>query len=605
MAIANDRAFRVDGTLDIECADWDRFVLGAIYPHPRVFYDLDELIDTLVMRRGTYWAHAGGVYDFLAIIERLRRRGVTCRIDTAQHRISRVQFAGVTLRDSYALLPFPLDELVPMLGRSAASLPWACECGRSCGGYCKISEKARDGDPDLEDYCVADCRDLYEVLACVQTHAREHGLQLRGTIGSTAYASAKHALELPDANLPWEIWRRVKAADKGARIAVVRPRARGPGVEWDIVNAYPGALARAELPIGRHRELGGARAKAALARQRPGIYTARVRVPESLFPPLPWRIYGRTAYPFGEFAGVWPLPELQAAIDRGTEILDVSHAVIWEATAPIFAGLMSDWFAIRRAVGKDTPLGHWTSRVMKALTGKLAEQPDRERVVVNPEVEKIKWCPGTGRCRKGCTRRCGAYEQLDLFGAIWSAPYWKLPGNAHAHWSAYLRALVRVQWLEGAERYAPGELCYGDTDSLWVTETQSTPVPVGELLGQWELKRSWADLEILAPKSYAYREGSSGKLIYRGAPGISDEDWRRGHAVLDRGVMTLRQAVKGIDGLFKKRAPRHVAISGSQAEQVWYGDRKLDPDVGITYPCSAEDHRDRFKTGSPSQVETS
>lgn len=588
--------FRCDGTFDIECADWDRFRLGVVYS-PRdsvVSYEPDGFVDALLRRTGTYWAHAGGIYDLLLVSESLRRRGIKFHADLSQHRVTRLVVGSLTLRDSYALLPFPLDELSAMTDERAPTLPWACECGRDCGGYCRIPARCNTPyDPELEDYCRSDCRVLYKVIRRLEEHADEHGIDLRGTIGGTAWATAQKELDLPKADLPFEVWRRVRASDKGGRLAITKPRAAGPGVHFDIVNAYPGALARASVPVGRVRQLGDARARAALIRDRPGVYTVTVRVPEGAFTPaLPWRFGGRVAYPTGEFSGTWTHPELIEAICRGAEITKVHHAVIWEARSGLFADLMRRWYGIRRAVGRSTPLGAWQSRLAKALTGKFAEQPERERIICHPDT--IKVCLRKGRCRSVCTGRCGRYDQLDILGYVWASPYFKLAESGHAHWSAYLRALTRIQWLEAAERYKPGELCYGDTDSLWVTGN-TTPFPIGDELGSWEAKHTWTDLEIKAPKAYRFVDGE-GREITRGAPGLSVEDWRRGKAVIDRGVMTFRQAVGSSGSLFRRRH-RQWTLPGHDRDTQWFGDRKLDPSTGITYPVSAREYRDHVKAG--------
>jgi hypothetical protein len=582
--------FRCDGTLDIECASWDRFVVGCIYEPSSSFtsHDPDDYIDNLIARKGHYWAHAGGVYDLLFVAERLRARGIRYHADLSQHRVTRLVVGGLTLRDSYSLMPFPLEEVAVIAGLKAPELPWSCICRRDCGGYCRIAQKAAEGDPDLEAYCMEDCRVLYRSLHALAAHALAHGIDLRGTLGSTAWATAKRELELPDADMPWELWRRIRRSDKGGRLLIGRPVARGPGAHFDIVNAYPGALAHASIPIGRAREVGERRARALLRMDKPGIYTATVTVPDNSFvPPLPWRHGGRVHYPTGSFSGSWPLPELLAAIARGTRVDAVHSAIVWDAEAHLFGELMARWYAIRRKVGKDTPLGAWQSRLAKALTGKFAELPHRERITVHPKTIKI--CPRTGRCRNGCSKRCGAMDQLDLFGMVWAAPYFKLAPSGHSHWSAYLRAHTRIQWLEAAERYRPGELCYGDTDSLWSTGN-TTPQPISDMLGAWEMKHAWTELEIRAPKIYRFTDGE-GRRIFRGAPGMTEADWRRGKGIADRGVMTFRQAAHGAKGQLFRRRSRHWSIPSRESRPLWYGDRKLDPLSGITYPPTSDEIR--------------
>lgn len=586
--------FRCDGTFDLECASWDRFVVGCVYAKPEnggafCSNDADNFVDELLTRRGHYYAHAGGIYDLLFVAERLRARGIRYHADLAQHRVTRLVVGGLTLRDSYSLVPFGLEEVAQISGNVAPTLPWPCTCRRSCGGYCRITERARQGAPELEAYCMEDCRVLYESLLALRQHAIDNGIDLRGTLGSTAWATAKAMLDLPDADLSWDVWRAIRAADKGGRLGIFKPREKGPGAHFDIVNAYPGALAHMTIPIGRHRRLGARHAQGALVRDQPGVYHCTVTIPDDRYvPPLPWRHGGAVRYPTGTVTGTWPLPELLAGIARGVTVDKVHSGVMWEGESNLFGELMADWYRVRKKVGKDTPLGAWQSRLAKALTGKFAEQPGRERIAVHPK--SIRICQRKKGCRKGCNSRCGAHRQMDLWGHVWAAPYWKLSPSGHAHWSAYLRAATRVQWLEAAERYSPGQLCYGDTDSIWVANTRTTPVPVADLLGAWEMKHAWQKLEVRGPKVYRFVDGE-GVKHFRGAPGMTEADWRRGRGIVDRGVLTFLQSVHTSSGDLFRRRVRSWSIPGRDHSPIWYGDRKLDAMTGITYPVDARELR--------------
>jgi hypothetical protein len=588
-------SFKLSGTLDIETAGWSEFCLAAIYDghRPKIFYSGDEMIDELRRRGGVYWAHAGGVFDLLYVLERARARGIACQVDRSQHRVTRIVMGRLTLRDSYSLWPVPLDEICGALGRPVPKLPWRCTCGKKCGGFCRIGEKAKQGDPDLEDYCKADAIALYDGLDLLHEFATASKIRLAGTLGQTAWKNAQDDLGVPPSPLStepggWNLWRHARKADKGGRLAVIRPRMKGPGALHDICNAYPGQLAKAHLPVGNVREIGERPAQNALRNMVPGMYTLTVKVPEDTFlPPLPWSRGGALTFPTGTFGGTWTLPEIGAALDRNVEILKIHGGLIWEATAPIFAPLIERWYEIRRKVGRKTPLGQWIGRLAKALTGKFAERPERERVTFHPEA--IKVCTGTGHCSGGCSGRCGAYKQLDLFGHVWGIPYQRLSDCAYPQWSAYLRAMTRVQWLSQAERMGKG-LCFGNTDSLW-HDSRDTPEPLGDGLGQWEFQHSVYDLEVRSPTIYAFRRTAKGPLEIRGIPGITEEDWRRGGGKIDRGIVTFGNAVRTTKGLFQKRTRRWTLPEG---DREMYLDRRMGPG-GITYPLDAQELRELAK----------
>lgn len=584
---------KIAGTFDIECAEWDQFSVGCTYEDEgqhRVWYNGREMIDYMRSRGGVWWGHAAGIYDTIWVARDLTQRGISYQADESDHRITRLVCGSLQLRDSFALWPAPLDDLAGALGVEVPSLPWACVCGHDCGGYCQIGSRANEGDPDLEAYVTADCRVLYHALHYLQATAREHGIELRGTLASTAWQTAKASLVLPDAELPWRTWRHLRAADKGGRLAIVRIGAEGPGNHWDMINAYPSALAEMTLPCGAHREVGAKEAHAAYVNERPGVYTARVTVPEDSFlPPLPWRHGGRILYPTGTFDGTWARIELEAAEARGITIDEIHSAVVFEDELPIFETLMRQWYAIRRAVGRHSPIGQVFSRMAKSLTGKFTEDPCRARIMANPQ--KIKLCPRTGSCRERCSKRCGRYEQLDLWGAIWSAPYWHMGESAHVQWSVYLRAHTRLRWLQQAERFGTA-LVYGNTDSLW-TLGRKRPTPIGDELGHWELKNTWANWTCRAPNVYRFDDAHKGaQIVAAGTHSkISDADWSRGGGILTAGVESFRQGARNTAGLFKRKH-RRWTLPDHSSDGV-YGDRKLDAVSGITYPMDAKEHRER------------
>ena len=586
------REFPLDGTIDFETADWDRFVLGCVDDGvvPRIFYDVDELIDHVRTRGGTYWAHGGGVFDFLLVLERCRVRGIPCQVDRSQHRVSRIVMGRATLRDSYGLWPVPLDEIAGAIGEPVPSLPWACTCRSACGGYCEIARRnpppldgcSVDRDIELEIYCKADCRVLYNGLAALDRFATKHKIGLYGTMGQTAWKAAQRELGVPDSDITWALWRHVRKADRGGRGAIIRPREAGPGTHHDICNAYPAQLAKAHLPVGEARELGPRSARVALEHCEPGIYTCTVAVADDQFlPPLPWMIDGQMAFPTGQFTGTWTLPELAAAFVRGVDLIAVESAVCWEATAPIFEPLVRRWYDIRRAAGRKSPFGKWVGRLAKTATGKFAERPERSRVVFHPATIEI--CARSGKCATGCTGRCGAYEQLDFDGDIWSVPYAKMSPSAYPQWSAYLRAMTRIQWLEQAERYGT-DLVMGNTDSLW-TRGRMAPEPLGDDLGQWEFQVAWRDLDVRSLGNYAYTNAATGERVVVGIPGITPRDWERGHGTIERGIVTFGKAVQTTKGLFTKRA-RTWSLPSSCRQ--WYGDRKMG-NGGVTYAVTADE----------------
>ncbi len=587
---------KIDGTIDIEAASWDKFAVAAVYDartqKTEVFRTIGALVDRLLVRRGmTYWAHAGGSYDFLAVAEEMRRRVIPCQVDLAGPRVSRLIGGGIVLRDSWPLIPLPLAQACALAGEYAPVLQLPCRCGRACGGYCEI----RPSDPRkaVADYCAADARVLYRVLASLRTYADELGLSLRGTLGGTAWATARDTLKLPETDLPPVMWRRVRDAYYGGRVTICRPRATGPGSHWDISSAYPAALASTSVPIGKWSTYTARDARRCFDNRRPGIYSATVTVPEIYLPPLPTRIGPRICYPIGTFTGDWTHNELQCALARGVTIDSVSWALVWESEAVIFGDLIDKWFRVRARVGKKTPLGEWLRLLPNSLVGKLAEGPDRRSAKMFPN--EIRYCRGKRPCSpKLCTGACGAMEQLDMWGQVWGVPFYRPAPSAHVQWAAYVTAATRERWLHGAESQGL-DLVYGDTDSLWTT-SRVAPSPHGAGLGRWEYKHAWFDWECAAPRAYRYAHQDGARVTKAAGATLKDGDWDRGKATTSRGVLTFVEAAKQSRGLFVRRAQTWTLPKRGR-ESGWYGDRLLDVEERLTLPVvygaqeSSAEHR--------------
>jgi DNA polymerase type B, organellar and viral len=601
MKVRKRASIRVDGIWDIECAQWDRFVIGVTYHvasgEMRRHISITSLVDTMLGYGGTWWAHNGGAYDILAVAEELRSRGLSMAFSMSGSRVSRGVGSGLTLCDSYSLIPMGLERVGDIGGVQAPRLDWPCSCGRSCGGYCSIvvgmsGAKLRQ----LGDYCTADTECLAAALNRLREHASDHDYDLRGTIGGAAWSTARRWLDLPDQPLASPSWRRVRMAYYGGRVSVFRARATS-GRHWDMSSAYPSSLSTAVLPIGEMTEHGAREARALLRRGNPGIYSATVTVPPSHVPPLPWGDGETLSYPVGRVSGTWVLPELEAAIERGAVVDDVAWCVVWSDEAPVFGDVMREWVETRISVGKRTALGDWQRMFCNSLTGKLAESPERTFVSLHPK--DVKLCTARSPCTLD-TCRCGSYRQLDMWGELYSVPFYRLAPSSYVQWGAYVTALTRIAWLRGAETQG-ADLVYGDTDSLWTTG-DAVPGDVGDELGRWAMKPSWADWECEAPKTYSFIDGSTGECTVRAAGArVSFRQWREGSAHQDRGVLSLVSAATGLgergNGLFR-RAEQKWTLPRRGHHTGWYGDRKLDTYTGLTHAVTCEEIKQRNASGT-------
>lgn len=572
----------------MECAGWTHpIVIVTLHRTDgvAVHRTVADAVRRMMALKGRWWSHNGGKYDTLAAIEFMRASGIERLINVSQGRVTRTTGDGLTLSDSYALVPLGLDAAAELGGVEAPSLGWECKCGWSCGGYCRIPRRPTAAQlAQLTAYCVADCEALMAMLLSLMEWSEEHDLDLRGTIGGSAWSTIQRQLELPDADHEPSMERRLREAYYGGRVGVYRTSATELR-QWDMTMAYPSALAQ-PVPTGQAHELGRRDAERALSAGKPGIYAATVVVPESRLPPLPWRYHRRLYYPSGPVSGVWTLPELEAALADGVRIERVRWAVVWPREERIFGPMMRRLAKWRRQAGKDAPLGKWLRAFANALIGKFAERPDRRSVRLHPPRGDVKWCLGRSPCTlTHCTGVCGAWAQLDDWGELWGVPYYRQAPSAHVQWGAYATARTRVAWRREAERQG-SDLLYGDTDSIW-TAGHIAPMRIGAGLDQWELKDTWTDWQAVGLKQYKGTSARESREVLRTAGArLLPADWQAGEAVQDRGVASLLSAARAGKGYFARRAEKWTLPTAGE----WVGDR-LSGDDGATIAPTVEDIR--------------
>jgi len=519
----------VDAVWDIECAEWDRFAVGAIWTRDsgtqvcRNERDLADSILSLPMG-SVVWAHAGGRYDVLWLLDWCRRNG---DIPAAQIRLSGSSIAslaikrGPTLRDSCRLIPMSLKQACTMFdGTRKEVLDLPCICGRECGGYCSIRLDMKGKNRRrVEDYLVADVEALRDTLVNLGQYAEQSNLLLGGTVASTAWATAKERCDLDDADWDLHAYNLARAGYYGGRTEVAQLSADHV-YRWDRASAYPAALKKL-VPCGVLRILDPRSARAAYRKGKPGIYHATITVPDQLAPPLPMRHGARLTYPVGVINGAWSRDEILHAEECGAKIVALVGGVIWSDEKPLLRPHVEHCFALRKAATSKS-LKTWLKFVANSLTGAFAQDPEQDVVALGDYADNP------------------AYEQVGRYDWIWRKRIFHVSGRAHVHWAATLTADARVE-LHRQIDHAGESWCYSDTDS--VISTRKLTRNIGTNLGEWQLEGEAHDYRAIAPKVYTYVD-DQGERFAR-AKGIPDavREWDRiasGKTVaLDRGVKSL------------------------------------------------------------------
>lgn len=624
------RSISLDGYFDIETEHWDQFVVGGFFDG-NSFNSFDwkkenQLADRILSTEGSIWAHNGGKYDTLWLLDRfISRYTKAAKVFLAGQRIVCLQIGKCEIRDSAALIPIKLEKAAQIGGHKKLStgLPCICKAWDSdrqayieCGGYCSISRKMKKADLEkLKRYLKGDCIAGWDMLKALIAYGESHDLDLCTTIGASAWATARRWADLPAAR--WALrgagettaYHFAAKGYFGGRTQVFKPRSKA-GHHCDVNSAYVHALRTINLPCGQAKFVDSKQAIKAFESGKEGIFHARVTVYDQHIPPLPFRGRNRIYYPLGPIDGYWAANELRYALSHGTRIKSIERAIIWSDSKNLFRSFCEEIWSQRHTAdqGGFQALREWLKFFGNSLTGKLAQNPQVETIEIYPE--EVDFCPadfdcqgincpqygGEQCCPHGCAGTCERHTPLDKDQKIWSKLEWQMPACGHVHWAAYLTAHQRTwlhsQLIDGGKNDA----VYCDTDSCF-SEYQRTKA-IGGDLGEWGYEGRYRDFYSIAPKTYSYiddgggkskSDPSSNKRVAK-AKGIfkPEENWGkivRGEDITqDRGVMSFKSVVSE-DRLFRRKEIIRRVKEPSRCERcgdIHVGDRILRGD--LTYP---------------------
>lgn len=555
----------VDAVWDIECANWDEFLCGALWTRKegtRVTRDPSQLA-RWIMELPTdaqTWAHSGGKYDVLWWIEQqMRDHG---RLPDASVYLSGGSASGVRvqhgpwLRDSARLIPMSLAKASTWINNAKTTLSLPCFCDEQCGGYCSLaSDMPESYWTQTIDYLIRDVQALRDLLFALFEFGEQNQIEIRGTIGGSAWATAQAWCGVPDASLPWDTYSATRQGYYGGRVEVARTTA--PNIyRYDRRGAYLASLLE-PLPTGKYRSIDKPKpAMIAFRRDNPGVYHCHVFVPESMAPPLPVRTGDRLAYPWGILTGQWTSVELQHAIDCGAKIIKMESAVVWQTQKPVLARYAKRIGELRdiadSAHGAGKAASTWLKFLGNSLTGKLGQDPDWPTIKLGDYADDPR------------------YECVGASPWVWSRTVLKMADCAYPQWAAFLTARARVD-LHMQIMHAGDAWCYSDTDSVICTSPLARNI--GDGLGQWQFEGVGTDWRALAPKVYAYDTAGAQVRHAKGVPGAEkDAVWQRyadGKTVTnERGVLPLMTAARGNKFFARRKTTRTM-----RPRATWIGAR--------------------------------
>jgi hypothetical protein len=425
--------------------------------------------------RCTLYAHNGGRFDFHYLLEYARDE-----IEIRNGRVTKMRIGDVTLKDSFPLMPFALEEF------RKTPIDYA------------IFEKRRRESPRnrelITNYLIDDCRDLLELVTGFRAIVGD-----RDTIGSAAFLQMRElGIEIKSMNethdamfRPFYFGGRVQAFEKGIL--------NGPFKYLDINSAYPFAMLEShahgsEYAHGKKlppKKLLGNCFVRCIARSR-GALPLRAEDGSLSFP------VAETEY----HATGW---EILAGIETGT--LDVRQVLdVWMPQSFIsFKDYVSHFFALRQQAKNS---GDKIKRLaykylLNSGYGKFAQNPrDFREYRLAPYGKNV---PG--------------FDWETDFGdiSLWSKPSYKGFGFFDVATGASITGYVRAMLWKAVCRSK--RVLYIDTDAMLCAQSS---VPMGDALGAWKLEGIAKRAAIAGKKLYGIewqkpQDGETHRIASKGA----------------------------------------------------------------------------------------
>ena len=551
---------------DIEAAEWDQFLFAVVTRKDETqFFDTPQKWGRFFQKMNEHdivYAHFGGGYDFLALMEAFPRwewEGSFAGSSLVELRVA----GGPRFRDSGRLFPISLSKWTGEKSQTGLD----CVCGKKCGGYCAISKNLTKSQYSaLLDYCINDCRVLEKHFWKTVHYLQDQGFSmysqsaekrgeypLRKTLGAVAWASIEMQCEVEkNDRQDWGFYNTTREGYSGGKNEVYRVFAE-KGFRRDINSAYPHALC-GEFGVGTPEFLEGRAALRALASGVYGLFWCDTYQEPGPFVNLPQRApSGRLIWATGFQRGCWPTIELQTAQQYGTKILSCRQALVWRATKEIYRPFFERMYEIKKTAKMNNDPGMYeiTKLLLNAPSGKLAQGPEQQTLLRLDSA--VKFCYDY-EAKHGREPNLESYSN-DFYLLNENS----IGGSARPHHAAFVTARIRATVLHESYTHASNAI-YCDTDCLYSlsNEGASDETKLGAFKNEGEMYR-W---RCAAPKIYTYdvETPEKGRVSHFKAKGIPELDADTMRRVLARepvtvtsGVEKPKSSIKKGDDIFKRR----------------------------------------------------
>lgn len=466
--------------LDLET---DPFAYGEmVYPFLSGFHDGDRTVtfwgDDTVERMvkflhseqepWTIYAHNGGRFDWFYFLEHIKHDA----LKIVNGRIIQARLGIHELRDSYAILPFALEQYA-----------------KTKIEYKNFRREVREQHrEEIEAYLRDDLRDLFTL---VSAFVSEFGNKL--TVGSTAMGELKKLHKFTSVGKEFDAQFRDKFY-YGGRCQTFRTGILNEPVKvFDVNSMYPDVMKRFLHPVSA------------------GIYRGTKIKPDTCFVTVTGRNYG--AFPMrmkngsldftvehGTFHTT--IHEFEAAEETGTFRCEKLHTTLGFSERISFGEFVDKFYNARLEAKKKGDKVHELlyKFVLNSGYGKFAQDPENycDWFLTPIDTYPPEWHECKDSCESPCRKRwTPSFEHTKY--TIWERPLGAL-FYFNIATGASITGAARAQLLRGLKLASNPIYC--DTDSIICTDLRNVSVD-GKALGSWKLEATGTDAAMCGKKLYA------------------------------------------------------------------------------------------------------
>ena len=467
-------------TWDIETVEWNKFQIGGIFDGEKSYLcnSPKELIENMRKIGGTFYAHYGGGFDHLFLLENLKKYKIKIvnigknftKISVYYKNSKKKLFE---LRDSWSMFPDSLNNLAKnFLHKKKKDID-----RKNIQGYSK---------KEIDDYVLDDCYLLYDIISKFMKNTEQDNLSL--TIASASKKEHSKMFDQKTMCVPAVLDKFLRKAYSGGRVEVFKRYGKNLN-HYDVKSMYPWAMKNKTYPCGY------AIYTEEFVDDLHGIYDCDIITPEYLHIPFlhTYDKDGRIIFPLGEFSGTYTSPEILKAISIGYKI-NIKKGYFFEFKSSPFTEYVDKWYGVKQEAERtgDLSMRYIAKLYLNSLYGKFGQRRTFQKIMAKDEnfeyyLEKY-----------GVIKDYIEELNLIIVDENSTSKY------TSVHIAAFVTAYARIRLYEGMEEIISkgGEIYYTDTDCL-VTDGI---LACGKELGDWDLENESEIKEgvFLFPKFYSY-----------------------------------------------------------------------------------------------------